>query len=408
MVVVDLVELEDCFLVPAVVRGRVERPVRAAQRVDAARRVAPHLEREDAGHVALEGERLHVEHQLDVLVERVGNAGRRLGQLPRLAARVALLDALDAPLDLADVVQVALHPAAVRRAQLARQLRDPRRHPVEDARVGLAARGALLGRAAHPEELLEGDPRRAGDRQRLGRRRPTDRIGVDAGVAVGATAGLVDVLDAELHRRQRRVLSEALRVDLVQRRAGADVRALRLLRMRLGQEDRAGPEVVAADLRGRERFRHPDVGVADDGQVLAVRLERAQRAGAQVEAAARLGRGPQVLRAAPGVGARGAVHHLHADQAGRIERGAGGRGYPAGRMHRIQEGQGQRGGADVTEKSTPRDVLASDVHESVSPPVPVGPSSGSYCASVVSPSASARCIRNAGLSMTPRMNEDMR
>ena len=272
----------------------------------------------------------------------------------------------------------------------------------------LRPRGALLRGAAHPEELLEGDPRRAGDGERLGRRRPTDRVGVDAGVAVGAAARLVDVLDAELHRRQRRVLPEALRVELVQRRARADVRALGLLRMRLGQEDGAGPEVVAADLGGRKRLGHPDVGVADDGQVLAVRLQRAERARAQIEVAACRGRSPQVLRAAPGVGAGGAVHHLHADQTNRIEFGPGGRRYPAGRMHRIQEGQGQRGGADVTEKCTPRDVLASDVHESVSHLCLSGSSPCRYGASVVTLSASARCIRNAGLSMTPRMNEDMR
>ena len=43
--------------------------------------------------------------------------------------------------------------------------------------------------------------------------------------------------------------AELLRVDLIERRAGVDVRALRLLRMRLRQEHRRRAEVIAADLR---------------------------------------------------------------------------------------------------------------------------------------------------------------
>ena len=94
--------------------------VDAALRIDARRAVAADLEREDARDVGGERQRLQVEHQLDVLVERVGHAGRRAGQLARLAARVARLDALDAPLDLADVVEVLIEPRAVgrRRASL--------------------------------------------------------------------------------------------------------------------------------------------------------------------------------------------------------------------------------------------------------------------------------------------------
>ena len=368
MVAVDLAELDDRVLAAAVVRRRVERPVGAAQRVDPARRVAAHLEREHAGDVALEGEGLHVEHQLDVLVERVGHAGRRRRQLARLAAHVPLLDPLDAPLDLADVVEVPLHPPTVRRPQLARELGHPRGHPVEDARVGLPPRRALLGRAPDPEELLEGDPRRPRHRQRLGRRGPTDRVGVDAGVAVGAAAGLVHVLDAELHGRDGRLLAELLRMQLVEGGPREDVRALGLLRMRLRQEDGAGPEVVAADLGRGERLGHAHVGVADDGQVLAVGLERAQGAGAEVEVAPGLGRGPQVLGASPRVGAGRAVHHLDGDETGRVEGGGGGRRDPSRGTHRVEERQGQGRGPHVTEERPARKVLSSDEHESVSQP----------------------------------------
>ena len=61
------------------------------------------LNDEHARDVRRERQHLQVEHQLDVLVEGIGHADRRRRQLARLAARVVLLDLLDAPLDLADV-----------------------------------------------------------------------------------------------------------------------------------------------------------------------------------------------------------------------------------------------------------------------------------------------------------------
>ena len=48
-----------------------------------------------------EGEHLQIEHQLDVIVERVGHAHGRVGQRPLLPARVEFLDPLDAAFDLA-------------------------------------------------------------------------------------------------------------------------------------------------------------------------------------------------------------------------------------------------------------------------------------------------------------------
>ena len=57
---------------------------------------------------------------------------------------------------------------------------------------------------------------------------------------------------------------DALRVELVERRADAEIRALRLLRVRLREEHRARAEVIAADFRQRERLGLAHVGVADD------------------------------------------------------------------------------------------------------------------------------------------------
>ena len=84
-----------------------------------------------------------------------------------------------------------------------------------------------------------------------------------------------------------RVLAELLRVVLIERRADAHVRALRLTRVHLRQEHGARAEVIAADLRRLEGLGVAHVGVADDGEVVAERLERAQAARRQVEAAAR-------------------------------------------------------------------------------------------------------------------------
>src|SRR5690606_19835510 len=180
--------------------------------------------------------------------EGIRHARGGLRQLAHLAARVLRFHALDAPLDLANVVQVALEPLLVVRTQLATEEGHLVGDPVEDAAVRAAAPRPLLLRGAGAEEHVERDPGIPDQGERLVRRRPADRVRVHAGVAVGAPAGLVDVLDAELHRGNRRALAETVRVELVHRRASEDVRAARLLRMSLRQEDGARAEVVGADL----------------------------------------------------------------------------------------------------------------------------------------------------------------
>jgi hypothetical protein len=67
-------------------------------------------------------------------------------------------------------------------------------------------------------------------------------------------------------------LSEAIRVDLVKRLPDENV-GLRLQRMGLGQENRSRAIVVATYLLGAIRLRHPNIGLADDGHVVPIRLE---------------------------------------------------------------------------------------------------------------------------------------
>ena len=256
VVAVDLGKVEDAFLAPSVVAGRVEGGRGTAFREDPWRRVPAELEREDPGRIGCEGEQLQVEHHLHVLAEVVRHAHGGLGQLPLLTGGVLLLDAADALLQLADVVDVLADAMLVGGPQFPLQAGDLAQHPVEDAAVGAQPMGPLLRGSAGSEELLEHRARIPHHRQRLAGRRPADRIRVGARVAVGAAARLVDVLDRELDRRDRGVLAEALDIELVQGGADLQIRALGLLRMRLGKEHRRGAEMVAADLLGRERVRH--------------------------------------------------------------------------------------------------------------------------------------------------------
>ena len=374
MVTVDQVELRHRLRVAPVVRGRMEGLVGAALGEDPRGGVAPHLEGEDARHVGLECERLHVPHLFDVLAEGIRHPGRGLGQLARLAAPVLRLGHLDAPLEFADVLHVAVEPRPVFEPQFRLEARGPRGHPVQYAPVLTPARHTLLRGAARSEELVEGHARVTDDGKRLGGGGPADRVGVHAGVAVRASAGLIHVLDAELHRRNGRVLTETLGVQLVHRRADVHVRALGLPRVRLREVDGAGAEVVATDLLGLERLRHLAVRVGHDGEVVAVGLERTQGAGAQIEVPADLRRRPEVLGRAPVVGARRAVHHLDADQTCLVDRRLHLLPAPARRDHCIQERQSHRHAGGSAQECPPRYVLARDeVHrpalqrESVAP-----------------------------------------
>ncbi len=275
-----------------------------------------------------------------MLREVVRHADRRLGDLALLTALVLLLDAADPLLELADVLRVEVQAVLIGRAELAAQTVHLAHDPVEDAAIGAQPLGPLLRRAAGAEELLEDRPRIADHRERLRRRRPADRVGVGAGVAVRAAPGLVDVLDAELHRRDRRLVTEPLRVDLVERSADEKVGALRLLRMRLREEHRRRAEVVTTDLGGREGVRHPAIGVADDRQVLPERLERAHAAERQIEVLAFLRRGPESELRAQVVTAGRPVNLLDAHQARAVGRSRGFGGMPRLRCrnHGIEKG----------------------------------------------------------------------
>src|SRR5690606_5157566 len=136
-------------------------------------------------------------HEPDVLAEGLRNAARPLErrQAGRLAGR---LGGLDAPLDLAQGVEVVADLAAVGRAERAREAREIRRHGIENAAVLSRAREALLVRAAVAEQALEDEPRVVLGRQRARRRTPRQRVQVNAAIAVLAHAREEAQIDRQL------------------------------------------------------------------------------------------------------------------------------------------------------------------------------------------------------------------
>ena len=143
---------------------------------------------------------------------------------------------------------VLIQTLTVSRSQRPPQGRHLHRPHLQDAAIGRAPAGPLLRRSARPkQELEETHTRIPHHGQRLLRGGPTDRVGIDARITVGAPAGLIDRFDAQLQRGNRRVLAAVLDVQLVHRRTDADVGPLRQLRMRVRVHHRARSEMVATD-----------------------------------------------------------------------------------------------------------------------------------------------------------------
>jgi len=180
----------------------VEGALESAFRVAAVRCVATELEGEDARDVGRECQHLEIEHQLDVLAERIGHTDRRSRQFPEVAAAVARFDDLDAPLDLTHLFKVVREACLIGRPEGFLKARDRCEHPVENAAVlgqPFCALGLRRPDFEHAEQLVKDKTRVADHRHWPIRGGPADGVGVDAGVPVSAPAGLVYVLDAQLH-----------------------------------------------------------------------------------------------------------------------------------------------------------------------------------------------------------------
>ena len=172
------VQLREAIHVAAivrVVRQVVERIADGRLREDGRAQLAREHQRRHARDVRLQRDHLQVHQQLEVLLERRRHAGRHVGQ--RESSRARRLGALNAPLDLAHVVEVLRQPAAIAGRQILLQRRRPAPSP---NRAGCAFPGAA--RAA---------PRRS-------RRRRTASRTPAAGCCASAAARVGDFHEIEL------------------------------------------------------------------------------------------------------------------------------------------------------------------------------------------------------------------
>ena len=180
----------------------------------------------------------------------------------------AIEDGLDAPLDLADVVEIAVDADAVGGGQPSLQRDRLLANRIENAAVLALAREALLGRAAVAKELFEHRLRAVFHRQRHRRRAPGNRV--EVGAAVAGAAAQAGFFDAQLERRQRRVLADVLGGDLIHRHA--DTHGV-FLRTAAAEEDGRRARVLGAGVGAGGAGVHE---VADHGHVIAILLERAE------------------------------------------------------------------------------------------------------------------------------------
>ena len=153
------------------------------------------------------------------------------------------------------------------------QPRHLRRDRIEDAPVLARLREPLRRRAAVAKQALEDGARVVLGRQRRRRRPPRQRVHVDAAVAVPAVADQIVQVEAQLERRQRRILAEHRRRDLIGGDAVVHVGAFGVLRVHAGEPGARAARVVAVGAVVRR------VGVvlgqpAEDDHLI---LERRQR-----------------------------------------------------------------------------------------------------------------------------------
>ena len=160
-----------------------------------------------------------------------------------------LLGALDAALDLADVLRIFVDAIAIVGAEAGFQSAELLDDGVEDALFGVAPSETLLGAGAIAEEALKHDARIHFHGQRRRGRAPRDGVHVTAAITDVAIADEACILDAEFERRQRRILADFLRGNLIDGDACVEL-AVRFQRMPSGAGGTPGPRG-----RGRRRRR---------------------------------------------------------------------------------------------------------------------------------------------------------
>ena len=376
-------------------------------RIGAEVQLASEHERRDARDVGAVGQPLQLVHQLHVLVEPLRHA---LGTIQRRQLGLGtVLDGLDSPFDLADRIDVFRQLGAVGRSEPPLQTGEVLEHRIENALVLARLGGAPRRGAAVAEQPLEHDARIVLGRQRRRRRGPRQRVQVGAAVAVLALPGQEIEIDGELERRQRRLLAEHRRGNLIGGDAVADVGAFGALGVHAGEPRARAARVIAARpvVAG---FRLIVIEPADDHHPVAKRRQRRQDL-RQLESRSLAARRPVVD--AGGVH-RDAVRHVdEAETTGRTGRRVGQRRQR--RHHRVEQRQRQRR-PHAAEERPARQRHFGDEHLSVL----LKPSSFRRSASAVLDrvirlhgSVATRLqpailIRNGALCTTPRISDDIR
>ena len=207
--------------------------------------LARELERDDPRDVGLQREHLQIEHQLRVLFP-VRRHADRPRQHVRQRIAVLLLGLLDAPLDLAQRVEILVH-ARCDRSGPSRAPSRAMSSVTQSRMLPFFRSSALRSAAVPPSPNSRSNTTRgfASVGSGVVLRRPRERVHVHAVEAVVAVADDVVEVGRELERRQRRLLAELLRGDLIDRDAHLVVGAFGQLRLHAAQERAVRGRVIA-------------------------------------------------------------------------------------------------------------------------------------------------------------------
>ena len=151
-------------------------------------------------------------------------------------------------------------------------------HRVQNTALFFDALQAFFGVRAVAEQARENHARIDFHRQRRRRCAPGNRIHVGATESDVAGADQpAEIFGGQFERRQRRLLPDLLRRDLIDRHARPDVGAVGSLGMHAVQEDRRRSRVIAAVISGPSGRGHLVRQIRDHHHLILERLDRRER-----------------------------------------------------------------------------------------------------------------------------------
>ncbi len=152
---------------------------------------------------------------------------------------------MDAPLDLADRIEILADFGAISGAELALQASKVVVERVEQAGLFPERCAAISNAAPFAEEAFKNNPRMSLRGQWCRGRRPRKIVLINARIAVIALADHLHQIHRQLQGRQLRRLTDVLSGDLIDRGSEVIIRALRQLRLGRAEEGGIGRGVAA-------------------------------------------------------------------------------------------------------------------------------------------------------------------